>query len=74
MREETKKQNEKLVKENAQLTLRVSELEGLLQGAKVTGGVEEEEEKRTYVTFSDPDLTANAEEKEEEGEEGDSAV
>ena len=74
MREETKKQNEKLVKENAQLTLRVSELEGLLQEAKVTGEVDEEEEKRTSVTFSDPDLTANAEEKEEEGEEGDSAV
>ena len=65
MREETKKQNEKLMKENAQLMLRVSELEGLLGEAKATGGVNEEAEKRTFVTF-------NTEEKEEE--EGDSAV
>ena len=65
MREETKKQNEKLMKENAQLMLRVSELEGLLGKAKATGGVNEEVEKKTSVTF-------NTEEKEEE--EGDSAV
>ena len=71
MREEIKKKNETLVKENAQLTLRVTELEGLLDEAKVTGGVKEEE-KSTSVTFSDPDLTSNAEEKEEEEE--DSAV
>ena len=71
MREEIKKKNETLVKENAQLQLRVSELEGLLDEVKATGGVNKEE-KRTSVTFSDPD-TGNAEEKEEE-EEGDSAV
>jgi len=69
MREEIKKKNETLTKENARLTIRVAELEELLDKKDI---LVEKDDNKPSVRFSD-ELTSESKEDEEEGGE-DSAV
>ena len=70
MREEIKKKNESLTKENARLTIRVAELEELLGKKDVV--VEKDDNGRSSVRFSEVTSESKEEDEEEGGE--DSAV
>ena len=70
MREEIKKKNETLTKENARLTIRVAELEELLGKKDVV--VEKDDDRRSSVRFSE--VTSESKEDDEEEGGGVSAV
>jgi len=70
MREGIKKKNETLTKENARLTIRVAELEELLDKKDI---LVEKDDNKPSVRFSDEVTSESKEEDEEEGGE-DSAV
>ena len=62
MRDEMKKENQKLTKENTRLELRVAELESLLSKKEGSAGEVNGEQKRSSVTFSEVEESKEAEE------------
>jgi hypothetical protein len=62
MRDEMKKENKTLTKENTRLELRVAELESLLSKIEGSAGEVNDEQRRSSVTFSEAEESKEAEE------------